>query len=205
MDARHRLTLLFSLIAALLLAACGQPPALLPIPPNGTIVAFGDSLTQGVGVQPDDSYPAELARLSGRRVINAGVSGETTAQGRARLPGVLDRHQPKLLILLEGGNDILRNIPAADIRANLDAMIRQARDRGIQVVLVGVPEKNPFSGVAPWYPEIAVQHGLAFEEDTLGSLLKTPSMKSDAIHLNREGYRRLAVALHELLQQQGAL
>ncbi|NNM14640.1 MAG: arylesterase, partial [Gammaproteobacteria bacterium] len=98
----------FSYFWIIILAACGAKP-LSPLSQNATIVAFGDSLTQGVGTTRDKSYPAVLAEISGRNVINAGISGETTTEGLGRFASVLEQNAPELVILIEGGNDILRN------------------------------------------------------------------------------------------------
>jgi acyl-CoA thioesterase I len=199
-----RLTALIALLLALVLAGCEQP-RLTPIPPDGTLLAFGDSLTQGVGADPDDSYPAVLARLSGRTVINAGVSGEVTAEGRARFGALIEQEQPDLVLLLEGGNDILRNLDPAQTQANLAAMIEQAQAQGIPVVLIGVPRKALFSDVAPLYRALAETYQLVFVEELIADLLRTPAYKADPIHFNREGYRALAEALHAVLVREGAL
>lgn len=97
---RHRLFLV--LLPCLLLLQSCQDVEIPPLSPNATVVAFGDSLTSGVGASHQQDYPSQLAHLSGLNVINAGVSGETTAQGVRRLPSVLAKHLPELLILLEG-------------------------------------------------------------------------------------------------------
>jgi len=199
-----RLTAMITLLLALVLASCEQP-RLTPIPPDGTLLAFGDSLTQGVGADPDDSYPAVLARLSGRTVINAGVSGEVTADGRARFGALIAQEQPDLVLLLEGGNDILRNLDPAQTQANLAAMIEQAQAQGIAVVLIGVPHKALFSDVAPFYRELAETYQLVFVETLIADLLRTPAYKADPIHFKREGYRALAEALHAVLVREGAL
>lgn len=89
-------------LLCLLLAACGEP-GFRPLAAGETILAFGDSLTEGRGVNPAQSYPSVLASLSGHPVINGGVSGELSRAGRARLPGLLAEHRPALVILLEGG------------------------------------------------------------------------------------------------------
>jgi acyl-CoA thioesterase-1 len=107
MNLRAGVSTLF--IGVLLLTGCSDPK-LSEIPRNATILAFGDSLTVGVGASYAESYPVVLTELSGRKVINAGVSGETTTQGLQRLPGLLEQHEPELVLLLEGGNDILRNL-----------------------------------------------------------------------------------------------
>jgi lysophospholipase L1-like esterase len=88
------------------------------------VLAFGDSLTHGTGATEDESYPAELERLIGRRVVKAGVPGEVAAQALERLPRLLDEHAPRVVLLCIGGNDFLR----------------RSRERGIDVLLIGTPE-----------------------------------------------------------------
>jgi lysophospholipase L1-like esterase len=191
-------------LLALLISGCDKP-GLEPLPANGVILAFGDSLTAGVGAEEDQSYPEMLARLSGLEVINAGVSGEVTAAGQARLSQMLDTHTPDLLILLEGGNDILRNHDLNRTKTNLAAMIESAHAHGVEVVLIGVPEKNLFSEVASIYPELAQEYELVFIPDLISELLRDPQYKSDRIHFNAAGYRAMAQEIHAVLRKHGAL
>ena len=191
-------------LLCLLLAACGEP-GFRPLAAGETILAFGDSLTEGRGVNPAQSYPSVLASLSGHPVINGGVSGELSRAGRARLPGLLAEHRPALVILLEGGNDILRGSGEGALKANLAAMIEAVQGSGAQVLLVAVPRKSLFADGAPLYGELAEQYGLVLDNDSLGELLRTPGLKSDAVHLNAQGYGALAELLHRLLQARGAL
>ena len=189
---------------ALSLVACSDPE-LKPLSENAVVLAFGDSLTAGLGAAPTAAYPAVLESLSGRTVINAGVSGELTEEGLQRLPDLLAEHDPELIILLEGGNDILRNRSHADAKANLSAMIKLAKDRGSDVVLVGVPKKSLLASTAGFYVELAEEHQIPLEKKIIGSLLKKPAMKSDSVHFNAAGYRALAEAIHQVLQDSGAL
>ncbi len=203
---RWTLTRTACVFVALVLSGCGEPaPQLGEIPADGTILAFGDSLTLGVGTDRASSYPTVLAKLSGRRVINSGVSGETTAAGLDRLPDVLRETAPDVLILLEGGNDILRGRDYADIRRDLDAMLELAQRQDVPVVLIGVPEKSLFSDAAPFYAELADKYQLVYTDGLIGPLLRKPAYKSDPIHLNKQGYRALAESIHELLVSSGAL
>ena len=201
---RYRRGLIRGLTAVLLalLAGCGSPDR-DALPTGGTILAFGDSLTAGVGAPPGQSYPDVLAELTGLRVVNAGISGETTIGGRNRLPRVLDDTNPDLLILLQGGNDILRNQRPDGIKANLAAMIELAERQGVTVVLLGVPEKKLFSDSAPLYAELAADFDVIFDDDLLAGLLRSPSYKSDPIHLNARGYAKLAEEIHDLLANHG--
>ena len=201
-----RLALLVAIVTFVLsLVSCSGDPELKPLPQNATVLAFGDSLTAGLGVSKDQAYPAVLQTLSGRTVINAGVSGELTIDGLKRLPDLIDKHDPQLLILLEGGNDILQNRSLASAKANLSAMITFAKNQGLDVVLVGVPKKSLFAGTADLYFELAEEHQIPLEDSIISSLLKQPAMKSDSVHFNRAGYSALAEALYGVLGDSGAL
>lgn len=198
------LSILTCLAVLGLLAACSKP-SLEPLGHHAVILAFGDSLTAGKGTDAQSSYPAVLATLSGRQVVNAGISGETTAQGLARLPDALADTAPDLLLLMHGGNDILRNLGAAQAKENLRAMIELAIGRGIQVVLVGVPEKKLLSSSAPYYEALADEYELVFEEKLISRLLKKHALKSDSVHFNAAGYHEIARHLFGLLKEHGAL
>jgi lysophospholipase L1-like esterase len=194
-----------AVVFALLLAACGGTPDLPRLAADDVVLAFGDSLTAGVGAEPEQAYPAQLASLINRRVVNAGVPGETTAGGLERLGGQLDAHAPRLLLLCLGGNDMLRRVPVEDIAANLRAMVRLARGRGVAVVLIGVPQPSLLGGAPDFYTAIADEFGLAYEGEVFDDVLRDRELKSDAIHANAEGYRRVAERLAGLLREGGAV
>jgi acyl-CoA thioesterase-1 len=215
------------------LPACASGAGLPRLASNAVIVAFGDSLTFGTGAAPEESYPVVLERLVGRRVVNEGVPGEISGEGLERLPEVLKREKPALLILCHGANDLLRFLDKRQAAANLRAMIRLAREKGAAVVLVAVPslgitlspepfyveiatEKGatvliavPSLGIAlssePFYREIAAEMGLPVEEEALTTVLSDGSLKSDYIHPNAAGYRRLAETIAALLRKGGVV
>lgn len=184
---------------------CGRVPPLPRLAAGDTVLAFGDSLTAGTGAEPHEAYPAVLSTLIGHTVVAEGVAGEVTDAGRRRLPGVLDATQPALLLLCLGGNDMLRRVDSAQTAANLRAMVQLARDRGLPVVLIGLPKPPLFPGSVDYYAEIAREFNLPFENDILRTLLFDASMRSDLIHPNAVGYRRMAEAIVELLREAGAI
>jgi acyl-CoA thioesterase I len=198
---------LAALCAALLLLAsgCGQKAKLPPLAADAIVVAFGDSLTYGTGAREEDSYPAQLARLVGRKVVREGIPGEVSAAGLKRLPEVLDEHRPRLLILCHGGNDFLQRLPRAQAADNLRSMIRYARDRGIDVVLIGTPEPG-FTVTPPdFYGAIAKEFRIPYEGDVLGKVLRDGALKSDQVHPNAQGYRLIAERVAALLRKSGAI
>lgn len=185
-----------ALLMVLLLSGCRDSlPRLQPLAPDAVILAFGDSLTAGYGAAPQESYPAVLQQLTGRRVVNRGISGEVSAEGLQRLPAELSRFRPDLVILCHGGNDLLRRQPAERLTANLEAMIELIRADGAQVLLVGVPQPGLRLRTAPLYEELARRLEVPYEGRILRDILDDNGLKSDTIHPNMAGYRRLAEAL----------
>ncbi len=196
---------LVALVALFLLAACERAPTLLKLDSHDVIVAFGDSLTHGTGAGSEAAYPAVLATLTGRTVINAGVAGDTTTSGLERLPEVLAEHRPRLVLLCLGGNDMLRKHPAAVTENNLRLLIQTIRASGAEVMLIAVPAPKLFGGAPDFYARIAEDMGLPLEADVFNDVLKDSRLKSDPIHANAAGYRVVAERLAEFLREAGAL
>lgn len=196
----------FILAAFMLLStACSKTPQLPPLLPDATILAFGDSLTAGTGADDKESYPALLARLTGRRVVNAGVPGEVSAAGVQRLPALLERERPALLILCHGGNDLLARQNHQSLGDNLRAMIRIAGEREVPVMLVAVPSPDLTLKPPTLYAELAKEFNIPIESRALPHIMGKSALKSDHIHPNAAGYRLLAEALAALLKKSGAL
>jgi acyl-CoA thioesterase-1 len=198
---------LFLVLSLLPIAACDSgPPKLAKLPAGGVVLAFGDSLTHGTGARAAESYPAVLQGLIGHRVVRAGVPGEVTAEGLSRLPGVLAGVNPDLLILIHGGNDLLRRTPQKRVAANLRAMVRLAQGRGAAVVVIGVPDLGLILGrSAGFYEQLAEELDIPYDSAALPAILKQPNLTSDAIHPNAQGYRKLAEAVAALLRKSGAV
>jgi acyl-CoA thioesterase-1 len=206
MNPLSTLRLIGVLVAVLLLTACsGKTPKLPQLGAADVILAFGDSLTYGTGAAEAESYPLVLGGLIGRKVVREGVPGEVTAQGLQRLPSVLQTYRPKLVLLCLGGNDMLRRIDDRTIAANLREMIQLIRREGAAVVLLGVPKPALFGGAAKYYEDLAQELGVAYDGDIMTDVLRSPGLKSDPIHPNAQGYRKIAEQLSAFLKKAGAL
>jgi lysophospholipase L1-like esterase len=192
--------------AALLLASCGPPLPKLPRLDAGAVVlAFGDSLTYGTGAAREEAYPEVLGHLISRKVVGAGVPGETSDQGLQRLPGVLEEVKPQLLILCHGGNDFLRRTGEEAAAANVREMIRLAQSQGVAVMLLATPKPGFGASKVKFYEEIARELAIPVETDVLADVLSSNRTKSDLVHPNAEGYRRVAEAVAKVLRRAGAV
>lgn len=210
----------FAPIAALvMLAACGPDAPTVPepvksvietppdIPVMGTevrIMAFGDSLLTGYGLKEGDNYPARLeaalrARGVNARITNAGVSGNTTSDGLQRLAFALDSQDraPDLVLISLGGNDMLRALPPAQTRQNLDAMLTLLKERGVPVLLLGMlaapnlgkEYEAQFNRI---YPELAKSHSAALVPFFLQPLLDRPELvQKDKVHPTEQGIEEM--------------
>jgi acyl-CoA thioesterase-1 len=189
-----------------LLAGCGPSvPKLGKLAPSDVIVAFGDSLTFGTGASEAESYPVVLGQLVSRKVVRAGVPGEVSEGGLARLQEVIDEHKPKLMIVCLGGNDMLRKVDEGQTQSNLRAIIKSIQSQGIAVMLVGVPKPALVTSAAPYYAQIAKEFNIPYEGKIVTDVLYQRDQKSDAIHPNAKGYRRMAEAIADLLKKAGAV
>lgn len=191
-------TLFFSI---LVFTGCDSVPGIKPLNPQSVVLAFGDSLTHGTGAAGGQSYPDVLSGLLGREVINVGIPGEVSAAGLKRLPSVMEKYKPTLVILCHGGNDFLRRLDQANTSSNLEAMITLIRSHGADVVLVGVPKLGFGLQVPELYSQIADKYKVPLQKEILLDLLGDNSLKSDSIHPNATGYRLMAEAIYELISK----
>ncbi len=176
--------------------------------PERLVVAFGDSLYAGYGLARGDSLPDDLQDvLRGQginaRVVNAGISGDTSAAGRQRLAFTLDKldRKPDLVLLGLGGNDLLRQIPPAETRANFVAMLDELKKRDIPVVLTGMmvpPNLGPdyaeqFNRI---WPDMAKEYGATLDPFILAGVIGNRAlMQPDGIHPNAQGVDRIVARL----------
>ena len=197
---------LIACLFAFLVACSSSQPSLSPLAKDAVILAYGDSLTFGTGANSDtESYPAVLAQLTQRRVVNAGIPGEVSSEGLERLTSMLEQHQPDLVVLCHGGNDLIRRLDKRQLQNNLNQMIELIKQHNAQVVMIAVQTLGLGLTVPDLYPQVALQHQLPIEMDVLVDVESQPALKSDPIHPNAEGYRIMANQIYHLLQQTGAV
>jgi acyl-CoA thioesterase I len=191
---QHSAVAIAAVFSMLLLPFPAEAPAASHTP---VILVFGDSLTAGLGLLPKAAFPAQLeTRLNGQgfvtRVINAGVSGDTTAGGLARIDRAL-AERPDIVILELGANDALRGIHPAAVRANLDGMITKIRQSGAKLILTGMlappnwgeEYRRAFDRV---YPELARAHGVPLYPFFLEGVAMNPQLNQpDGLHPNELG------------------
>jgi acyl-CoA thioesterase-1 len=167
-----------------------------------TVLVLGDSLSAAYGIRLEQGWVALLQdRLEskgyGHRVVNASSSGETTGGALARLPRALERHRPAVVVIELGGNDGLRGLPIADVRANFEALIRQSRDSGASVLLVGmrIPPNYGATYTRAFHElfgELAAKHRLALVPFFLdGIALDDSLMLEDGLHPNAAAQPKL--------------
>ena len=219
------LGLLFFLITGFLLTSCGgtktirtQPASAKPlvtpkiVSNRPKIVAFGDSLTAGFGLTENESYPYLLQqRLAADgfdyEVVNAGVSGETSLGGLERIDWILETGNVKILILELGANDLLRGIPVAKMKSNLDQIIRKAQEKHVKVLLCGMIAP-PTMGAqyqheyTMAFPDLADEHKVSFMPFVLeGVAMKKELNQADGIHPNADGEKIMTDNIYNQLKK----
>jgi acyl-CoA thioesterase-1 len=180
-----------------------------------TIVAFGDSLMAGYQLRPGEGFAPQLEaalRAKGRAVtvVNAGVSGDTTVQGKARINWVLagQKSKPDLVILELGANDMLRGQPSAAAKANLDAMIAAFRQKGMRVVLAGMLAQPNLGATYTkefnaLYPALAKSRGVAFYPFFMDGVAAVPGMQlADGMHPTSKGVKVIVARMLPLIERE---
>jgi acyl-CoA hydrolase len=201
---------LWVLLLSFVVMACGDKPQHYDRLSSGaTVLAFGDSVTFGYGVDPKDSYPTILTELSYWNVINAGISGERADQAKSRIDGVLAEHNPKLVIIELGGNDFLQRRNAKAVKEDLRAIIQSVKAHGSIPVLVAVPALSPVAAItgkpsdADLYKELAKEEKINLIPNVFSDILGQENLKQDHVHPNQAGYRVLAEGIYQALSKMG--
>jgi acyl-CoA thioesterase-1 len=169
-------------------------------PHAGPIVAFGDSLTSGVGAPQGQAWPDVAAGLIGKPILNRGVAGNTIGDAAARLGSDVLAEKPSIVIVLLGGNDLLRQMDLDQSFAELERMVRMMQDDGALVVLVGLESIIPLQGVGRRYQRIAEATGAVYVPDILDDIFANGTRMADTIHPNADGHRIMAERIAKALK-----
>ncbi|MDQ5881331.1 MAG: acyl-CoA thioesterase [Pseudomonadota bacterium] len=208
---KTRRRLLQAMLAGMAVAACGRTPKFAAVPAGSTVLAFGDSVTFGTGAAPGQDWPTLLAAMTGWRVINAGVPGDTAEAARQRIALLLEEHRPALVIVELGGNDFIRRRAQKLVKEDLRQILATIRGSGARAVLVAVPELSLLGAVtrrpddAPIYAELAKEEKLPLIAEVFAEILARPELCADQIHPNAQGYRQMAEGFQAALKKLGVL
>lgn len=202
-----RRVFLTSLIVSPILVACGGQPKFDKLPKQAKVIALGDSLTFGYGASKGQDYPSILANLTGWRIDNMGVNGDTTDNVLKRFEAVIAK-KPKLVLLGVGGNDVLRKVASAHTESNLSLIIKTLQEHKIAVVLIAQPHLSVSAlfGKAsdnPIYKKVGKELSVPVFEQAWSDILSNEALKSDKIHANDLGYHKFAEQLFVFLQKIG--
>jgi len=186
-------------VVTLLLAACGQEPVRRPT--AGThIICFGDSLTAGTGASEGMDYPAQLSRRLGKDVINAGVPGDTTADGLSRLKDDVLDQSPRLVLITLGGNDLKNGVSRETAFANLRQIVDRIHATGAVAVIGGIHIPFYGRGYGEAYQQLATETGAVLIESILDDIMGDRALMSDPIHPNDAGYAIMAERFQEAIR-----
>jgi lysophospholipase L1-like esterase len=200
---------LAALIVLLVAVACGGTKKEAVLPAGSRVLALGDSLTAPHGIKPGEDWPTLLGQKTGWIVINAGVSGDTSAGALGRLPGLLEEHQPQLVLVSLGGNDMLRKQPQTQTVANLGRILDMAAARGAKTVLLATPKPSIAGAVfnnlsaADFYADVAKDKKVPLIKYALPEVLSDTALKSDQLHPNAAGHALLSEKILDELKKIG--
>lgn len=196
--------------AILLLASCGKEATKEAVLSEGSVVlALGDSLTAGAGVTIQQAWPALLAERTDWDVINGGVNGDKSSDALQRLPALLNAHDPVLVLVALGGNDMLRRIPEQETVNNLGEIISLVQEHGAEPVLLATPQPSIAGAVfqnlsAPeFYRIVADRYKVHLIENAVAEVISDPELKGDPLHPNVEGHVLLSDKIFSDLRRLG--
>ncbi|MDI9244741.1 GDSL-type esterase/lipase family protein [Marinobacter sp. CHS3-4] len=209
-DAAQRLRMPVLLALFLLITACSDSsPRYQPLAQDSVVLAFGNSVTHGTGAGKGEDFPSLLAKDTGWTVVNAGIPGDTAREARGRIGGLLQKHEPDLVIVELGGNDFLRRQSANQVKEHLREIITAVRRSGAIPALVAVPEFSVFGASvgslsdSPIYAELAEEERILLIDGIFSEVLSDEGLRADRIHPNASGYRKMADGIAAALTEAG--
>lgn len=178
-----------------------KSPTITNYPPEGkTIIAFGDSLVEGLGASAGNDFPSFLSKKIGEPIINMGISGNTSAHGLSRVETV-NKEDPKVVLVLFGGNDFLQKITIEETFKNVDEIVVKLQSEGAVVILLGVKGGLLSDQYDQHFEDIAKNRGALYVPNVLSGLIGHSEYMSDAIHPNGRGYKKIAEKIYPVLKE----
>jgi len=177
-----------------------RPGKIVNLNNNGSaIVCLGDSITRGEGAGEYESFPSLLQKRTTRPVINLGVNGDTAPAGLARI-NEIDEHEPFMVLIKFGGNDLIRRVPFEQTVRAVEQMVDYVQRRGAIAVIVETGGNPLMSKYGKAYKKIARRKGAIFIPAIMQGILGNPKLKSDRIHPNAEGYKIIEERIYERIK-----
>lgn len=178
-----------------------KPSKITNYPSVGTsLVMFGDSLIEGVGASSGHSLPELLSAMIHEKVINKGIQKQTSAEGLARISQVIDL-DPKVVLVLFGGNDFLQNVPIHTTFKHIDTIVTTLQDYGAIVILLGIQGGILDDPYKLEFKKIAHERGALYVTNVLEGLIGNTNLMSDHVHPNDVGYRMIAERIYPVLKK----
>src|SRR3989338_9592516 len=198
---RKNKLLLITVLASLVTWLCGCEKIEI-INKNSTgknIICFGDSLTFGYGANQGEDYPAALAKLTGMAVINAGKDADTTYEALRRIEADVLNKEPRLVIIEFCGNDFLKKVPIKTTVENIRKMITEIQEKGAMVAVLDISSGMFFKEYRSVLKKLSRQTGSIFIPGVLEGIITNPSMKSDFLHPNADGYKIISQRIYSTI------
>jgi len=169
---------------------------------EGVIIAFGDSLVEGYGVEKNENFVFLLSQKTGNIILNKGKSGDTTESALARIKEDVLENNPRLVILLLGGNDFLKREKKEKVFTNLEKIIDQIKESGGEVILVGI-KGNLFGNreIDRQFRDLSKKKKVFYVENVLEGIIGNPKLMFDAIHPNAKGHQKMAEKIYPVLEK----
>jgi len=199
MKKNKTITILAVFIFLLLISACAKKE-IKNIDSNGkNIVCFGDSITFGYGVNVGEDFPSALGKMVNMPVINSGVDGDTSAQGLKRIKSDVLDHNPLIVLIEFGGNDFTHKVPMDETINNIREIVRLIQSKGSMTAIVDISAGLFMRDYRVRLSKLASETGSIFVPQALNRIITNPSMKSDFMHPNIQGYKIVAERVHKAI------
>lgn len=196
---RHKICILFFCFLLTIFTGCTKREIKNINSTGKNIICFGDSLTFGYGANAGEDYPAALAKIMGVPVINAGVDADTTFEALKRIESAVLDKDPRIVIIEFCGNDFIKKIPVEATVENIRKMTQAVQEKGAMTAIVDISAGLFLKEYNSAFKKLSTQTGSIFISGVLNGIITNPSMKSDFLHPNANGYKIIAQRINRAI------